>query len=138
MSQKELVREFLNAAFTLNENRLLELCHKDVEFRIMSQSMPRNRLTAQQFAGLLVQLQTAVPGGFKHEIVQMTEEENRVATMVEGYAVTMDGTDYNNCYHFLHEIEDGKIRRQSEYFDTALANQVMNPVFKKLAGSKPR
>ena len=46
---------------------------------------------------------------------------DRVSTEIESYGVKTDGTVYNNFYHFLVRLCDGKITLTHEYMDT---NQV--------------
>lgn len=54
-----------------------------------------------------------------HMIVHgMTAEGDRVAIEVESHAETVDGRIYNNFYHFLVTVRDGKIVQIKEYFDT--------------------
>jgi len=44
---------------------------------------------------------------------------------VESYAEISNGKLYNNRYHFLIEIRDGKIQAVREYLDTMHANEVL-------------
>ena len=55
----------------------------------------------------------------------MTAEENRVAAEVNGEAVHASGETYNNQYHFLLIIKDGKILELKEYMDTQLAAKIL-------------
>jgi ketosteroid isomerase-like protein len=54
------------------------------------------------------------------EILGMTAEGDRVAVEAESRFHTAKGRLYNNRYHFLFVIRDGKIVRFDEYLDTAL------------------
>ena len=62
-------------------------------------------------------LDPAVPGS-------LTAEADRVAAEVESYAPLVNGKVYNNHYHMLFEIRDGKITVVKEYADTAHAREV--------------
>lgn len=53
-----------------------------------------------------------------------TIEGDRVAVEAESHAERKDGKVYNNQYHFLFEVRDGKIERVREYFDTMHANDI--------------
>jgi hypothetical protein len=53
-----------------------------------------------------------------------TVEGDRVAVEAESQAERKDGKRYNNQYHFLIEVRNGKIERVREYFDTMHANDV--------------
>ena len=45
-------------------------------------------------------------------------EGNRVAVETESYSEMKNGRVYNNLYHFVFEINDGKIQKVKEYLDT--------------------
>jgi hypothetical protein len=53
-----------------------------------------------------------------------TVEGDRVAVEAESHAERKDGKIYNNQYHFLFEVRDGKIAGVREYFDTMHANEI--------------
>ena len=57
------------------------------------------------------------PNGFRMEIKRLTAEDDRVAVEAESNAVTADGRLYNNKYHFLITLRDGRIAELKEYFD---------------------
>lgn len=53
------------------------------------------------------------------EILNMTAEENRVASEVFGTFIFKNGVTYSNYYHFLYHFNsEGKIIRMVEYMDT--------------------
>ena len=52
------------------------------------------------------------------EVVGITAEGERVAVELEGDAPTTDGRRYQNQYHFLFVVRDGKIVLAKEYQDT--------------------
>lgn len=64
------------------------------------------------------------PEGVSFVPTSMIAEGNRVAVEAELDAVTATGANYNNRYHFMFELEGGKIRRMNEYMDTLHAKMV--------------
>jgi len=60
---------------------------------------------------------TPSPSGF-------TAEGNRVAVEVESYGKTDSGKVYNNLYHFLFEVKEGKIQAVKEYLDTMHTKEI--------------
>lgn len=58
---------------------------------------------------------------FRFVIHDVTSEDNRIAVTAESIGKHKTGKDYNNHYHFLFFLEDGKIVKIKEYFDTDLA-----------------
>ena len=54
-----------------------------------------------------------------------TAEGDRVALEAESYTQTRNGRTYNNLYHFLFKVRDGKIAAVKEYLDTMHTNAVL-------------
>ncbi|MDR7075946.1 MULTISPECIES: nuclear transport factor 2 family protein [Neobacillus] len=54
----------------------------------------------------------------------ITAEGNRVAVETESYAELNNGRVYNNIYHFLFVVENGKIEKVKEYLDTEHTRKV--------------
>jgi ketosteroid isomerase-like protein/nitrite reductase/ring-hydroxylating ferredoxin subunit len=52
-------------------------------------------------------------------------EGAQVAVEAESYTQTRSGRTYNNLYHFLFTIRDGKIASVKEYLDTMHANTIL-------------
>lgn len=47
-----------------------------------------------------------------------TAEGERVAVETESYSELSNGRVYNNLYHFVFEVRDGRIQRIKEFLDT--------------------
>ena len=58
------------------------------------------------------------PNRSDFKVTSMIAEGNSVAAEAEIKAETAMGTKYENSYHFLFIIEDGKIIKMKEYMDT--------------------
>ena len=56
-------------------------------------------------------------------ITALTAEENRVAALTDGAAEALNGTRYDQRYHFLFEFTDGLISRLWEFNDTFHARE---------------
>jgi ketosteroid isomerase-like protein len=63
-------------------------------------------------------------GGIDFTVHALTAEGDRVAAEVESHAPLVNGSTYNNHYHMLFEIRNGRIRVVKEYADTAHAREV--------------
>jgi ketosteroid isomerase-like protein len=55
----------------------------------------------------------------------ITAENDRVAVEAESFVELINGSTYNNTYHFLFEFEAGKIRCSKEYNDSKYANDIL-------------
>ena len=56
-------------------------------------------------------------------VTVLTTEENRVAALTAGAAEALNGTRYNQRYHFLFEFADGLISLLWEFNDTFHARE---------------
>jgi ketosteroid isomerase-like protein len=56
--------------------------------------------------------------GLRMQVKGMIAEGDRVAVEVESHGTLKNGRVYNNQYHVLMRIADGKIVEAHEYFDT--------------------
>ena len=68
---------------------------------------------------------SAFPSGITFNITGITAEDERVAVEISGEAIHASGETYNNQYHFLLRIKDGKILELKEYMDTQLAAKIL-------------
>ena len=66
-----------------------------------------------------------LPNGIQFEFGAVTAEEDRVAVEMISHAVTADGRQFNNSYHFLFTVKDGLITQGKEYLDTKLTAETL-------------
>ncbi len=65
------------------------------------------------------------PSGLRFSILGTTAEKDRVAVEAESYGTTREGKLYNNVYHLLILLADGKITAAREYLDSGHATEVL-------------
>ena len=65
------------------------------------------------------------PDGWQFTVKTLTAEEDRVAAEAECRGRHVSGRMYEQKYHFLFFVRDGKIQSFKEYFDTMHANDVL-------------
>ena len=65
------------------------------------------------------------PSGLTFTITGTTAEGNRVALEAESYGMARSGKLYNNLYHLLVLLEDGKIKTVREYLYSGHATEVL-------------
>jgi hypothetical protein len=65
------------------------------------------------------------PSGLRFSIVAMTAEADRVAIEATSTGTTAKDRQYEQQYHFLMRVRDGKIVEWKEYMDTEHARQVL-------------
>ena len=76
-----------------------------------------------------------VTGGIDFTLHDMIAEDDRVAAEVESHAELTTGAVYNNHYHMLFRVRDGKITEVREYGDTLHSHQVFGDVVGELQAS---
>ncbi len=74
--------------------------------------------TKAEYLDLVGEIVKAFPAGIRFKIHAMTAEGDRVAAEVESFGDHANGKRYNNQYHFLFVVKDGKFAIVKEYNDT--------------------
>jgi ketosteroid isomerase-like protein len=120
--EKQLVNEFFTKlssgeygdAFTLT----------DLERGIIHLPTPRQDMAIGAWKDVYLRLMdTMFPAGLQYTVRVLTGEENRVAALVDGIGIMKNGDAYNNQYHFLMVVDDGRIVEIFEYLDTLYAQR---------------
>ena len=73
---------------------------------------------------LIGTVRSVIPEGMKLTPTEWTAEGDRFALEMESYGKLANGKVYNNLYHFLVTVSDGKIKVLREYMDTHHVKQV--------------
>jgi uncharacterized protein len=123
-TNKQLVREFMER-FSAGEMKTALGMMADSATWWVAGSFPLSGTKSKaEFTELLGQIGGAVPEGIRLTPKAFTAEGDRVAVETESSAKHTNGKIYNNQYHFLFEVRDGKIQAVREYLDTMHANDV--------------
>ena len=72
--------------------------------------------------------------GLGPRVLHMTAEADRVSVEWEGNCTLSNGQQYNNVYHFLLFLRDGKVCKLKEYLDTKMADAILMPALSAAAG----
>jgi len=117
---KALVKEFVEAMRVSDVEKLKTMITEDFSWWIIGK--PEYLATGgehdrEYFLGFF-KGDELFPEGMEFKVTSMVAEGNAVATEAEIKAKTAMGSYYENYYHFLFAVEDGKIKRMKEYMDT--------------------
>jgi len=123
-TNKEVVREFMRRFSAGDAAGLLDMLAEDATWWVAGNFALSGTRSKKEFAELLTQVAAATTEGIRLTPKAFTAEGDRVAVETESYARHVNGKLYNNQYHFLFEIRDGKIRAVREYLDTMDTNEV--------------
>lgn len=117
---KQVVEDFIEVFSKGDVEGILDALTDDATWWIMGSiegisGTQDKKLFGQMFA----QLSQLIRGGAVKMTPQAwTVQGDRVAVECESYAELTDGRIYNNKYHFLFTVRDGKISGVREYSDT--------------------
>jgi ketosteroid isomerase-like protein len=118
-TSRALVLDFLEVFSSGDVDKILGMMHEDGTWWVAG-TMPGISGTKDReaFGEMLSGISATCTGPIKLTPQAVTAEGNRVAVETESYAELQNGRVYNNNYHFLFEVKDGKILRVKEYLDT--------------------
>lgn len=118
---KHLVRQFIDR-FTSNDIAgALDLMTDDATWWIAGKpdQLPAAGVYNKgRIARLLDNMVSQLPNGLKMTVKSLVAEGDKVAMEAESYGELRNGRVYNQEYHFLLTIRDGKISAVKEYLDT--------------------
>ena len=121
---KKITRDFFEALST-GSNKYLDFYTDDsIIWTAGSNSIGGTR-TKKEVVTFAENILSAFPSGITFNITGITAEDERVAVEISGKAIHASGETYNNQYHFLLRIKDGKILELKEYMDTQLAAKIL-------------
>ncbi len=121
MTNKELVAAFIEAMRISDVPTLTGMISDDFSWWIAGKAeylQTAGEHDKDFFIGFFGGGADLFPNGAEFSVTGMIAEGDKVAAEANMTAVTAMGTNYDNSYHFLFTIADGKIARMKEYMDT--------------------
>jgi len=118
---KDVVRRFLAKFGNGDADGLIDSLTDDAIWWIggkpadLPQAGPKSKA---EISAVLRGIGAKIPGGIDMSIRGMIGEGDKVAAEVEARGEITNGRTYNNEYHFLFTIRDGRISSVKEYHDT--------------------
>jgi ketosteroid isomerase-like protein len=117
---KTIVENFFATFSTGNVDQIMDSLTEDASWWVSGKIEGMSGTNSKKQLGDL--LRAVVPlykeGALKIWPTSMISEGNKIAAEAESFAELNSGKIYNNRYHFLIELEDGKVRSVKEYSDT--------------------
>ncbi|MDB5968396.1 MAG: hypothetical protein JWQ90_846 [Hydrocarboniphaga sp.] len=125
---KAVVTAFMRALGSGDLDTLQALITEDIQAVCTGTSVVSGTRHHADICAVAGFLGTVTRGGIDFQILSMTAEDERVSCEVQGYSTLVNGTAYNNQYHFLFFIRDRRVFRIREYIDTKLADEALGPL----------
>ena len=121
---KKITREFFEA-LSKGSDKYLDFYTDDSIIWTAGNNAIGGTRTKKEILSFAQNILSAFPSGITFNITGITAEDERVAVEISGEAIHASGETYNNQYHFLLRIKDGKILELKEYMDTQLAAKIL-------------
>jgi ketosteroid isomerase-like protein len=114
---KQAVRDWIDAVNAGREDRILDLLTDDFRFTCMAVQPEwlRHRLGREEFAKVPSTMSQVLVSPIQLRIVDMTAEGSRVALEMATDSMLRNGKRYNNAYHLVIKLRDGKFYEVLEY-----------------------
>jgi ketosteroid isomerase-like protein len=104
----------------------MDLLAESATWMIMAKGPVGGSKTKAELTKIIAQTSKLFEVPLTIKVTGITAEGERVAIEGQGYGKLKNGKTYENLYHFLFIIRDGKIQVGKEYCDFAHAYEVMN------------
>ena len=118
----EVRRTAVRLIETLHEGPLRELLSDDLEWW----SPGRGSLTLDELYQNVGKFRSYMAQPSRMTIQTVTVEDDRAAIECRGDGRLKDGRSYNNVYHFLVRVKDGKVVEVHEHNDTGYAATIFS------------
>ncbi|MFA7271021.1 MAG: nuclear transport factor 2 family protein [Sterolibacterium sp.] len=122
---KQVVARFLTVFSSGAVAETMAMMTEDATWWVAGTTPISGTYNRTEFAKLLSSVLDTCTGPIKITPKHFVAENDCVAVEAESYTQTKTGRTYNNFYHFLIKVRDGKIASVKEYLDTMHANQVL-------------
>jgi len=122
---KEIVQKYFDVLTRNDIPVLLDMYAEDMLLRVPGTTCISGVFTKKQLGEFAASVLDAFPQGLKFVVHSMVAENDSVAVEAESTGTHVSGKHYNNKYHFLIRLRDGKIIESREYMDTQLVTEVI-------------
>lgn len=126
-TSKRVARRFAETFSTCQYDEWGDLLADDAVYEFPGTSVVSGVFSKAEMIEKVKALPLLFPSGIQLEIRTMTAEEDRISVEAQGSAVSIAGEPYNNTYHMMFVIRDGRIKTAREYMDTKLADKLFGP-----------
>ena len=122
---KEIVQKYFDVLTRNDIPILLDMYAEDMVLRVPGTTCISGVFGKAQLGKFAASVLDTFPKGLKFIVHSMVAENDSVAVEAESIGTHVSGKHYNNKYHFLIRLRDGKIIESREYMDTQLVTDVI-------------
>ncbi len=117
-ANKKLVEEFFQLFSDAKVEQAFTMVSDDVSWWVPGTLPFSGTKTKAQYLRVVALIQSGFPGGLRLTLKGMIADGDKVAAEVESLGVHVNGKTYQNKYHFIFVVKDGKFSEVKEYMDT--------------------
>ena len=117
-SNKQIVSDFFKHLNAGNVAAAFEKVADEVKWWVPGALPFSGTKNKAGYMGIVNKIQTGFPAGLKFAVNTLVAEGDHVAAEVESLGQHLSGKTYNNKYHFLFTLLEGKVIAVKEYMDT--------------------
>lgn len=132
-ANKAVVKRFIQALGGADEAGLRATVANDIQAVCTGTSLMSMTRGYDEVIGAAAMLKQITKNGIEMKILNLTAEADRVAAEFEGKSTLVTGQAYNNQYHMLFFLRDGRIVRMHEYMDSLLVEKLFAQFVKPAA-----
>ncbi len=127
---KQVVRDWFAAVNVGDEAAILAMTTADFSFLTMARGPERllYNWDREQFSKVPSSMSQVLVSPIQLTVIDMTAEGDRVAVEAETDSMMLSGKRYNNGYHFVFKLRDGKFFEVREYSCSFLAQSCFDAV----------
>ena len=122
---KDIIRQWISALNGNDTAAVLAMYSDDIHITTMGNTLISGRYGPEQVKTFVSGVLDVFPKGLNFTVHSMTAEDDRVSVEATGEGVHVSGCAYQQHYHFLATIADGRIKELKEYLDTELVTDVL-------------
>jgi ketosteroid isomerase-like protein len=130
---KRVVLEWLRAGSSGDVDAVASVTADELVYTVKGTALISGERDKAGLLEVVAMIAQFVNGRLVLENMLLTAEEDRVSVEATGRSELVDGRPYNNIYHMLFFVRDGKVRELHEYIDTKYADETLGPLMANLA-----
>jgi hypothetical protein len=127
-ANKQVVRDFIRALGRGDVDGIAATLDPDVKAIATGTCFMSGTRDRGMILSAAKTLDSITQNGIDFEILSMTAEDDRVSAEAKGRSTLVNGTPYDNEYHFLFTVRDSLIVQIREYFCTKLTEDAFAPI----------
>ena len=130
-SNKAIVTGFFEALNSGDVDAIVNTYAEDGCVHTMGDTLISGTFSREQIAASAGGIFDVFPDGLTYTVLGMVAEGDKVAVEAASKGEHISGQTYSNEYHFLFELQGGKLLKLKEYMDTEQVTDVL------CAGQRP-